>query len=95
MSERKCKECKYFMQHYGLNDGNLFQIYCGHCCYRRIRRKQPDSKVFENFVAGELNEAKFVKKEYLTKELLKQVLEMELLPDMEYLSDIVKERSGE
>ena len=87
MSERRCKECKYFMQHYGLDGGKLFKVYCGHCCYLRVRRKQPDSKACGDFVEGERNEEKFVTKEYLTKELLKYVLEMELLPEMVELGE--------
>ena len=83
MGERRCKECKYFIQHYGLNGGHFFKIYCGHCRYSRAKRRLPDGKACENFVEGEPDEEKFVTKEYLTKELLKYVLEMELLPDIE------------
>ena len=32
----KCKHCKYFIQHYGINFNSISKIFCGHCI------KQPD-----------------------------------------------------
>ena len=32
----KCKNCKYFIQHYGINYNHIHKIFCGHCS------KQPD-----------------------------------------------------
>ena len=79
MSEKRCKECKYFMQHYGLSDGRLFEISCGHCRFARAKQKGPESKACQNFVEGLTDGEKFVTKHYLTKELLKKILELELL----------------
>ena len=36
----KCKHCKYFYQHYGIDFNCVHKIYCGHCI------KQPDSNNF-------------------------------------------------
>ncbi|MBQ7798486.1 MAG: hypothetical protein IJ371_05125 [Clostridia bacterium] len=27
----KCKHCKYFIQHYNIDFGNIWKIGCGHC----------------------------------------------------------------
>ena len=83
MIEKHCYECKYFMQHYGLDGGRLFKLNCGHCRYIRAKRRQPENKACESFVEGTAEKEKFVTKEYLTKELLRWVLEMELLPDID------------
>ena len=32
----KCKHCKYFIQHYGIDFNSIHKIFCGHCI------KQPD-----------------------------------------------------
>ena len=82
MTENKCRECKYFMQHYGLDGGELFKLHCGHCRHIRAKRRQPDSKACDNFERTAEKE-QFVTKQYLTKELLRWVLEMELLPDID------------
>ena len=82
MTENKCRQCKYFMQHYGLDKGKFFQLNCGHCRFIRAKRRQPENKACESFVKGTPEEEQLVTKEYLTKELLRRVLEMELLPDI-------------
>ena len=82
MSETRCKDCQYFVQHYGLNGGKLFRIYCGHCVQSRPKRKQPDARACPNFEPGPPDEAAFASREYLSKELLKYVLGLELLPEI-------------
>ena len=45
----KCKHCKYFIQHYNIDFGNIWKVSCGHCTknisttggYRIYSGKQP------------------------------------------------------
>ena len=71
------------MQHYGLNRGRFFRLYCGHCALYTRKKKQPDSKICEHFQAASDPEEELVCKEYLYKELLKHVLSLELAPEIE------------
>lgn len=83
MNEATCKDCKNFLQHYGLNKEGLFWLYCGHCTLPGVRRKRPDTKACKNYVPGtDITEA-FIKKEYLSKALLEYMLRLELLPHMD------------
>lgn len=81
--EKTCSDCKRFVQHYGLHDGRIFKIYCGHCACKKVKTKKPDCKACDNFEQGIKDEENFVKKEYLTKRLLDYVLNLELLPKIE------------
>ncbi len=56
MDNEYCKNCKHFMQHYGLNEKGIFLLYCGHCTLSRPNRKLPDQKVCSNYVHGESKE---------------------------------------
>ena len=82
MSENKCKECQHFRQHYTFDARKIFRVYCGHCTLGRIKRKQPDSHACESFVSSPVQEDAFVTKEYLSKELLQYMLNLELLPEI-------------
>ena len=83
MAEKQCQNCKYYMKHYTFDKHRIFRVYCGHCTFRRPRTKKPDAKVCENFVPGTVPEDAFASKEYLSKELLQYVLNLELLPEIE------------
>ena len=83
MTEQKCKDCQYYLQHYTLDTRKIFRVYCGHCTFKHPRRKRPDTKACEHFKPGAVQEEAFVSKEYLSKELLQYVLELELLPKIE------------
>ena len=83
MENRVCGRCGHYLQHYGLTGGKLFRVHCGHCIFSKVRRKQPDTMACENFREAEPDENAFVSKEYLSKELLHYVLNMELLPDIQ------------
>jgi hypothetical protein len=48
----------------------------------RHKSKKSYQKICDSFEPGENKEACFVKKQYLTKELLKWVLKMDLLPEI-------------
>ncbi len=86
MENTLCKDCTHFRQHYGLNGGKLYRIYCGHCTFEKVKRKLPDTKACIHFVSGSSNEEAFVRKEYLTKKVLQYVLDMQLLPEITDLS---------
>ena len=83
MNDQRCKNCHYFSQHYTFDTRKIFRVYCGHCTYATPRRKQPDSKACENFAPGPRDEDAFATKEFLSKELLQNVLSLELLPEIE------------
>lgn len=82
MKERICKNCKHFRQHYGLDERRLFRVYCGHCVLSRMKKKRPDTPGCEHFEQGSEPSDAFVTKAYLSRELLRYVLNMELLPEI-------------
>lgn len=83
MKTYTCKHCQYFHQHYTLDKKHIFRVYCGHCTYRKVRNKSPEAKVCDGFLLAEPKEAAFATKEYLSKELLQYLLNLELLPKIE------------
>lgn len=82
MEGNACRNCRFYIQHYGLKNGQLFRVHCGHCTFSRARRRKPDTAACENFQPGETDEEAFVTRTYLSKELLRYVLDMELLPEI-------------
>ena len=82
MEEKFCKDCKHFCQHYRLDETGFVRVFCGHCMLMRHKSKKSYQKICDSFEPGENMEACFVKKQYLTKELLKWVLKMDLLPEI-------------
>lgn len=82
MDKKLCHECKFYLQHYTFSKHKLVSVYCGHCTLGSPRRKRPDTKACESFVPSPDPRDLFVTKEYLTKELLQHVLNMELLPEI-------------
>ena len=83
MDNQHCADCKYYLQHYTFDTQKIFQVYCGHCTLGKVRSKRPDCRACESFAPGIALEDQFVSKEYLSKELLKYVLSLELLPEIE------------
>ena len=83
MHTATCKDCGHFLQHYALDKRKLFQVYCGHCRKYPSKRKRPDTPACDNFIIGISDEDAFVSKEYLSKELLQYLLNLELLPKIE------------
>lgn len=83
MHENQCKSCKYYRQHYSLDNRRIFQVFCGHCTFDRVKCKKPDSKACEHFTPAPAQEEAFVTREYLSKELLQYMLSLELLPEIE------------
>ena len=83
MEQNQCKSCKYYRQHYTMDARKIFRVHCGHCTFDRVRRKQPDTQACDHYVAGTSQEEAFASKEYLSKELLRYLLCLELLPEVE------------
>ena len=82
MNDKRCADCSHYLRHYTFDKRKLFQVYCGHCTFLRARRKRPDAKACEYFSPGTSQESAFVTKEYLSKELLTYLLNLELLPEI-------------
>ena len=83
MEHSTCETCLHFRRHYGISDGRIFRIHCGHCVYPKTRRKQPTANACQFYEPTTPVEDAFVTKHYLTKELLQHLLNMELLPPIE------------
>ena len=83
MEKKYCKDCGHFKQHYALDQGRIFQVYCGHCMKPTVKHKRPDTVACDLFIPAEPDEDAFVTKEYLSKKLLSYMLELELLPKIE------------
>lgn len=83
MEKKQCKDCAHFCQHYALDKRKIYWIYCGHCKQGKVKSKRPDAAACDNFQQGDRDEAAFVSKEYLSKELLRYLLNLELLPPIE------------
>ena len=83
MNELKCENCKYFLQHYVMRNNKLSYVYCGHCTFDRVKRRYPDRPACEHFIRGELDKERFATKEFLSKELFKYILDLDLLPNIE------------
>ena len=80
MQENQCKDCENYLQHYALNKRKLYRVYCGHCTCFPAKRKRPDAAACELFHPGTPDTDAFASKEYLSKELLQYLLQLELLP---------------
>ena len=82
MGTQSCKTCAHYRQHYTFDQRKIFQVYCGHCTYRRSKPKRPDAKACAHYVLSESTEKGFATKEYLSKALLEYMLKLELLPEI-------------
>ena len=82
MDGHSCRSCAHFRQHYTLDQRKIFRVYCGHCTYPKAKTKRPDAKACEHYLLSESVEKAFATKEYLSKALLKYMLELELLPEI-------------
>lgn len=87
MNENKCGSCMYYRQHYAFDQRKIFRVYCGHCTFIKVKTKRPDSKICEYYQQADSDESAFVTKEYLSKELLNYMLNLELLPEIFNISD--------
>ena len=81
----KCQNCSNFRQHYTFDNRRIFRVYCGHCVYPKVKKRLPDAEICQHFVPADQNQLPFVSKEYLSKELLQYLLNLDLLPQIENL----------
>lgn len=89
MNDKTCQTCLHFHQHYTLKCGKLLRVFYGHCVFPTAKPKRPFSKACENYIYCLPDEDAYAEKKYLTKEMLKYLLSLELLPQIE---DISKDR---
>lgn len=82
MEDKQCKDCCYFLQHYTFDNKKIFRVFCGHCTRNAPKHKRPYTKGCDQFAPRPENENPFVSKEYLSKELLRYMLSLELLPEI-------------
>ena len=85
MEERICKQCKHFRQHFVLDSQVCVAINCGHCVYPQIKHRQAKRKACEYFAEREVplnypDRAEVL--HFLTTELLRYVLTLELPPEI-------------
>lgn len=83
MEKQTCQTCIYFHQHYSLKTGKLMRVCCGHCTFSGVKTKHPFKAACDNYTYAPGDEATFATKHFLTKELIKKLLELEFLPSIE------------
>lgn len=74
--KKTCKDCKHFYQHYGLIDGKLYCIRCGHCGKGRVKHRRPDGAACDAFEAGKTEWELAAPKDGMMKTVLDYLLEM-------------------
>ena len=50
LQEKRCQDCKYFVQHYVKSGRGFTTTYYGHCGNPRLRDKKPDAPACHRFV---------------------------------------------
>ena len=88
MSQKFCKTCGHYRQHYALNKKSLFEVYCGHCVLQRVQKRKPDQSACEQYVSAQPDTEAFATKEYLSKELVQYLINLELLPPIYTLENL-------
>lgn len=87
MDKAHCQNCAHYCQHYGLKAKEIYRLYCGHCMLHPRLKKRPDALACTDFKSGEPDPDAFVSKEYLSKELLHYMMQLELLPEIRQSPD--------
>ena len=83
MDNRTCQTCEYFHQHYSLKTGKIVRVFYGHCTFSGTKAKRPFQKACAHYALGTPDEEAFANKKYLTKEMIKRLFEMEVLPSID------------
>lgn len=83
MEKNTCGGCAYYYQHYAFNKRKIFRVNCGHCVMPKTRTRRPYTVACDNFIPAPPDEDAFATKEYLSKELLQYVLNLQMLPKIE------------
>ena len=92
MEKNTCDQCVNYYQHYILNNRKLVRIFHGHCALHPAKSKRPYNAACEHFSPGTPDEDAFASKEYLSKELLHYMMNLELLPEIENANKTNPER---
>ncbi len=87
MNNETCATCLHFCQHYILTEGRIMRVFCGHCIFPNVKSKRPFTKACENYIYAPPDEDAFADKNYLTKEMIRHLFEMEFLPSIEDASE--------
>ena len=83
MDKQTCQTCIHFHQHYTLKTGKLLRVFYGHCTFCGAKAKDPLRAACKNYENAPPDEDAFASKNFLTKELIKKLFEMEILPPIE------------
>ncbi|MBQ6703909.1 MAG: hypothetical protein IJN08_03750 [Clostridia bacterium] len=95
MTQQSCETCDHFRQHYTLSGGKLLKVYCGHCTsFSSVKRKRPHDKACDSFIPAPSDMENFASKEYLTRTLLRRVLELPLLPEIQDAAGDAKDKDA-
>jgi len=73
----------HFRQHYALDQRNIYRVFCGHCTYKKARSKKPWTAACDHFTPAPADTEAFATKEYLSKWILKYIMQLELLPEIQ------------
>lgn len=85
MEKRTCKNCTYFHQHYVIDEQSCTSVNCGHCTHPRLKTRTPLTPACAYFVLREPSAdlpGKAAVTHYLTTEVLRYILSLELPPDI-------------
>lgn len=86
MKEETCKHCKYFYQHYVVDDMRRTPVNCGHCSKPRLKHRRPNTRACGNFREREgdvpLPDRPRVI-DFLTVDMLEYILSLKLPPVMD------------
>ncbi len=78
-----CKKCQHFRQHYAFLENRFTWVDCGHCTLAKPKRKRAFTRACDQFVQKTGASGPDLTKRYLSIELLKFVLSLELPPKIE------------
>lgn len=49
MSEKTCKTCAHFIQHYRKDKWGYWLVYCGHCMEPRLKTRHADTPACQHY----------------------------------------------
>lgn len=82
MNDQSCKDCRFFLQHYILDEQSCTAINCGHCTHRRLKHRQPDTPGRSHFLPRGTPPPMPATKHFLSLELLRWVQSLDFPPEV-------------
>ena len=85
-----CQTCKYFTQHYYLDEQYCSELECGHCVYPRLKHRNPSAPACKHYAEREKPPRLPDRKDvihFLTTEFLQHILTMKLPPEIKTAED--------